>query len=102
MVPVQLMEGVMNRSTIQAAFAAALPAALLSGCYVVPLGSEQVDKLVALMEAQSAGAGKAQEGGGGGRRRRRARPPPPPPSRCFSPRAMKPPAPVAPAAPMAQ
>jgi hypothetical protein len=70
------MEGAMKRSTIHAAFAAALPAVLLSGCYVVPLGSDQVDKLVRMMEQQNAGT-------------------PPSASMPFAP-GMKPPAPPAP------
>lgn len=41
----------MKRSSIFAAFAAP---AMLSGCYVVPLGSDQVDKLVRMMEQQNA------------------------------------------------
>lgn len=45
----------MKRSTIHAALAAALPAALLSGCYVLPIGSD-IDKLVRAMEQQNAGA----------------------------------------------
>ena len=43
----------MKRSAILAALAAP---AVLSGCYVVPLGSDQVDKLVRLMDPQNAGA----------------------------------------------
>ena len=43
----------MKRSTILAALAAP---AVLGGCYVVPLGSDQVDKLVRLMDQQNAGA----------------------------------------------
>lgn len=35
---------------------AAVSAASLSGCYVVPLGSDQVDQLVRMMEQQNAGA----------------------------------------------
>ena len=45
----------MKRSTIQAALAAALPGALLSGCYVLPIGSDGIDKLVRAMEQQGAG-----------------------------------------------
>jgi hypothetical protein len=45
------MEGVMKKSIITASLAAAS----LSGCYVVPLGSDQVDKLVRMMEQQNAG-----------------------------------------------
>lgn len=43
----------MKRSAILAALAAP---AVLGGCYVVPLGSDQVDKLVRLMDQQNAGA----------------------------------------------
>jgi hypothetical protein len=64
-----------NRSTIHLAIAAALPAVLLSGCYVVPIGNDGIDKLVRLMEQQNAGV-------------------PPSSSMPFSP-GMKPPAPVA-------
>jgi len=42
----------MKRSAMLAALAAP---AMLSGCYVVPLGSDQVDKLVRMMEQQNAG-----------------------------------------------
>lgn len=45
----------MQRSTILAALAAALPAALASGCYVLPIGSDGIDKLVRAMEQQGAG-----------------------------------------------
>jgi hypothetical protein len=45
------MEGVMKKPIISAALAAAN----LSGCYVVPVGSDQVDKLVRMMEQQNAG-----------------------------------------------
>ena len=45
----------MKRSTIHAALAMALPGVLLSGCYVVPIGSDGVDRLVRLMEQQNAG-----------------------------------------------
>lgn len=62
------------KKTIIRAVAAVLPAAL-SGCYVVPIGSDGVDKLVRLMEQQNAG-------------------PPPSASMPFSP-GMKPPAPLA-------
>lgn len=43
----------MKRSAILGALTAP---AILSGCYVVPLGSDQVDKLVRMMEQQNAGA----------------------------------------------
>jgi len=46
----------MNRSTIQAALAVALPGVLLSGCYVMPIGSDQVDKLLRAMEQAQAGS----------------------------------------------
>lgn len=68
----------MKRSAILAALAAP---AVLSGCYVVPLGSDQVDKLVRLMDQQNAGA-------------------PPSASMPFSP-GMKPPAAAAAPAPSA-
>jgi len=42
----------MKRSAMLAALAAP---AMLGGCYVVPLGSDQVDKLVRMMEQQNAG-----------------------------------------------
>jgi hypothetical protein len=45
----------MKRSTIRAALTAVLPAAL-SGCYVLPIGSKDVDKLVRMMDQQNAGA----------------------------------------------
>lgn len=67
----------MNKSIISAA----IGAALLSGCYVVPLGSDQVDKLVRMMEQQNAGG-------------------PPSAAAPFSP-GMKPPAPPAPVQPVA-
>ncbi len=44
----------MKKSMIHAALAALLPTALC-GCYVVPIGSDGVDKLVRLMEQQNAG-----------------------------------------------
>jgi hypothetical protein len=44
----------MKKSMIRAALAAALPAAL-SGCYVLPVGSDGVDRLVRLMEQQNGG-----------------------------------------------
>lgn len=62
----------MKRSTIHAALAATLPGVLLSGCYVLPIGSDGIDKLVRAMEQQGAGV-------------------PPPASAQFSP-GMKPPA----------
>jgi hypothetical protein len=40
----------MKRSLIPAAVAAALPALLLSGCYVVPIGSDQLDRLTRVLE----------------------------------------------------
>jgi hypothetical protein len=42
----------MNKSTIHAALAA-ISAATLSGCYVLPIGSKDVDKLVRMMEQSS-------------------------------------------------
>jgi len=65
----------MKRSTIQAALAAAPPAVLASGCYVLPIGSDGIDKLVRAMEQQGAGV-------------------PPPANAQFS-QGMKPPAPSA-------
>ena len=66
----------MKRSLIQAALGAALPSVLLSGCYILPVGSDGVDKLVRLMEQQGAGA-------------------PPPATTQFSPGMKPPPAPSA-------
>ncbi|HUQ74079.1 MAG TPA: hypothetical protein VM183_05075 [Burkholderiales bacterium] len=40
----------MNASTIRAALSATLMPAAVSGCYVLPIGSKDVDKLVRLME----------------------------------------------------
>jgi hypothetical protein len=45
----------MNRSIIRAAVAAAL-CGPLAGCYVVPMGSDGVDKLVRMMEQAQAGS----------------------------------------------
>lgn len=44
----------MKRSMIQAALGAALPGVLLSGCYILPVGSDGVDKLVRVLEQQNA------------------------------------------------
>jgi hypothetical protein len=51
-----MKEGVMKRSTIHAALAVALPGVLLSGCYVMPIGSDQMDKLLRAMEQAQAGS----------------------------------------------
>jgi hypothetical protein len=45
----------MNTSTIRSAVAVAL-CAPLAGCYVLPIGSNDVDKLVRMMEQQNGGA----------------------------------------------
>jgi hypothetical protein len=42
----------MKRSTIHAALASALGTLSLSGCYIVPIGSEDLAKIHALMQAQ--------------------------------------------------
>jgi hypothetical protein len=42
----------MKRSMIHAAFASALGALTLSGCYIVPIGSEDLAKVHTLMQAQ--------------------------------------------------
>jgi hypothetical protein len=44
----------MNKSTIRSTLAAALYAPL-AGCYVLPIGSKDVDKLVRMMEQQNGG-----------------------------------------------
>jgi hypothetical protein len=44
----------MKTSTIRAAFAAMLQAPL-AGCYILPVGSDGVDKLVRMLEQQNAG-----------------------------------------------
>ena len=44
----------MTKSTLRLAVALALPAAALSGCYVLPVSSRDIDKLEALMQQVNA------------------------------------------------
>lgn len=75
----------MKKTSIHAALAAALPALMLSGCYVVPMGSGQLDRLTRVLEqAQNPAAGAT------------AKTIPPAASAASAPAPATPPAPVGP------